>query len=65
MHEALEQHYTLAEVQERLRLSRSSVMRLLSGEHPRLRSVRIGRSVRVPSSSIAQFLRKHQSTRTD
>jgi excisionase family DNA binding protein len=53
----IEQHHTPAEVARKLRLSRSTVVRLLRGPAPARRSVRIGRLVRIPESTIQDFLR--------
>lgn len=40
-----------------LRVSRNTVYDLIHGDHPKLRSLRFGRTIRIPKEALEVFLR--------
>lgn len=46
--------FSISEVQENLNVSRPTVNRLISGKY--LKTIRVGRAVRIPESSILEFI---------
>lgn len=55
----LPQFLTVQEVASMLRVSKMTVYRLTQGEQPELVSVRVGRSIRVPSKAFTSYLVKN------
>lgn len=47
-------YFTIKELQERLRVSRSTILRLI--ESKKLSSIKFGRQVRIPESQILSYL---------
>jgi len=54
----MEQLFTVAEVAARFRVSKMTVYRLCNSGA--LRSVKIGRSFRIPASAVEDYLRRGQ-----
>lgn len=50
------QLFSIAEAQLKLSVSRPTILRLLA--HGDLRSIRVGRAVRIPHSSLLNFIEK-------
>ena len=50
------QLFSIAEVQSKLSVSRPTVLRLLA--HGDIKSIRVGRAVRIPHSSLLNFIEK-------
>ncbi len=55
-----ETYYTVAEVAQRLRVSRQAVYNWI--HEGRLEAVKVGRMTRIPASSLAEFLRPQEDT---
>lgn len=54
MLEKIDYYYSIQELQQRLQVSRSTILRLI--EDKKLLSIKIGRQVRIPESQIISYL---------
>lgn len=54
MLDKIDYYYSIQDLQERLNVSRSTILRLIEAQ--KLKSVKIGRQVRIPESQILNYL---------